>query len=61
MKLRISSMIWNIRNKKTSNQNSKKKKESKKYKDRLRSLRDNFKSTNIEVIAVPEGEEKARN
>ena len=54
----IKSMTWNIRKKKTFNKNSKKKKESKKYKDRLRSLRDNFKSTNIEVIAVPEGEEK---
>ena len=30
MKLRIKSMIWNIRKKKTFNQNSKKKKEFKK-------------------------------
>ena len=30
MKPRIKSMIWNIRNQKTTNQNSKKKKESKK-------------------------------
>ena len=30
MKLRINSMIWNIRNKKTIRQNNKKKKESKK-------------------------------
>ena len=30
MKLRIKSMIWNIRKQKTTNQNNKKKKESKK-------------------------------
>ena len=41
MKLRISSMIWNIRKKKTFNQNSKNKKENK---DRLRSLQDNCRN-----------------
>ena len=34
MKLRIKSTIWNIRNKKAFNQNSKKKKELKKTKQR---------------------------
>ena len=37
-------------------QNSKKKKESKKNKDRLKSLWDNFRCTNIWIIVVPEGE-----
>ena len=32
MKQRITSMIWNIRNQKTTNQNNEKKKESKKMK-----------------------------
>ena len=57
-KLKIRSATWNVRKKKTFNQNSKKKKESKKNKDRLRSLRDNFKCTNIQIIGMPEGEEK---
>ena len=53
MKLRIKSMIWNIRKKKIFNQHSKKKKESRKtrIKDRLRSLWDNFKHTNIHINA----------
>ena len=58
MKPRIRSMIWNIRKKKTFNQNSKKKKESKKNKDRLRSFWYNFKCTNILIIVVPEEENK---
>ena len=57
MKLRIKSMICNIRKKKTFNQNSKKKKELK-NEDRIRSLRDISKNTNIRIIAVPEGEEE---
>ena len=51
-------MTWNIRKKKTFNKNSKKKKESKKTKDRLSSLQDNFKCTNIRIVGVLEGEEK---
>ena len=51
-------MIWNIKKNKTFNQNSKKKKESKKIKDRLRSLWDDFKCTNIRIIGVLEGEQK---
>ena len=58
MKPRIKSMIWNIKKNKTFNQNSKKKKESKKIKDRLRSLWDDFKCTNIRIIGVLEGEQK---
>ena len=57
MKLRIKSIICNIRKKKTFNQNSKKKKELK-NEDRIRSLRDISKKTNIRIIAVPEGEEE---
>ena len=59
MKPRIKPVIWNIKEKKTFNQNSKKKKELKKKKeDRLRSPWDNFKHTNIRIIGIPEGEEK---
>ena len=47
MKLRIKSMIWNIRKKKTSNKYSKKKKEYKKIDDSVSILWDNFKHTNI--------------
>ena len=36
----------------------KKKKESKKNEDGVKSLWDNFKQTNIQIIGVPEGEEK---
>ena len=50
-------MIWDIRKTKTFNQNSKKKKELK-NEDRIRSLRDISKNTNIRIIAVPEGEEE---
>ena len=55
MKIRIKPVIWNI---KTFNQNSKKKKRIQKNKDRLRILWDNFKCTNIQIVGVPEGEEK---
>ena len=58
MKPRIKSMIWNIREQKTTNQNDKKKKESKKNEDSITSLWDNFKSSTIHIIGVPEGEEK---
>ena len=59
MKLRIKSMIWNVRKPKTPNQNSKKEKRNpKKNEDRLRSFWDNFKHTNFQNLGVPEGEEK---
>ena len=51
-------MIWNIRKKKTTDQNSKNQKGIQKIKDRLRSLWDNFKCYNIWIIGVPEREEK---
>ena len=58
MKPRFKSMIWNIRKKKqkTTNPNNKKKKESNKMS--ISSLWDNFKRSNIDIIGVPEGEEK---
>ena len=56
MKPRIRSMIWNIRKKKTSNQYSKKGKESKET--CASSLWDNFKHSNIHIIGVPRGKEK---
>ena len=61
MKPRIKSMIWNIRKNKTLNQNSKMEKEKKqkqKNKDRIWSLWDNFKHTNIQITGVLQGEEK---
>ena len=57
MKLRFKSMIWNIRNKKAFNQNSKKKKNSK-NKGSLRSFWDISKHLNTRIIGVPEGEEE---
>ena len=61
MKLRIKSMIWNIRKQKTTNQNSKKKKKKKRFQKSvasISSLWDNFRHFNICIIEVPEGEEK---
>ena len=57
MKPRIKSMTWNIRKLKTTNQN-KKKKEFKKKEDRISSIWDNFKPSNICIIEVLEGEKK---
>ena len=57
MKLRIKSIIWNIRKQKTANQNNKKKKESTKNEDSVSSLWDNFKKSNTHIIGVPKGEE----
>ena len=51
-------MIWNIRKKKIQSEQQEKKKKEPKNKDRLRSLWDNFKHSNIRIIGVPEGEEK---
>ena len=57
MKLRIKSVIWNIRKKKTASQNNKKKKRIQKNEDSVRSLWDNFKCSNIHIMWVLEGEE----
>ena len=43
---------------KTTNQNKKNKKESRKNEDSVRSLWDNFQKSDIHIIGVPEGEEK---
>ena len=55
MKLGIKSMIWNKRKQKPTNQEEK---ESRKNEDRVRSLWDNFKHTNVHITGAPEGEEK---
>ena len=63
MELRIKSMIWNIRKKKSIQSERQEEKNSKtknKNKDRLRSLWENFKHTNIRMIGVLEGEEKGQ-
>ena len=52
MKLRIKSMIWNIRIQKQPIRTEKKKE------DRVRSLWDTFKYSNICIIVMPEGEER---
>ena len=58
MKLRIKSMIWNIRKQKTTNQN-KKKKRIQENEDSVRILWINFKHTNIHIMGVQEeGESK---
>ena len=57
MKLRIKTMIWNTRKKKTTRQN-KKKKESKTNEGSIDSLWDNFKMSNIHTVGVPGEEEK---
>ena len=51
-------MIWNTRKQKHTYQNKNKKKESKKHKDKVSSLWDNFKYSNIHIIGLQEGEEK---
>ena len=53
-------MIWNIRKRKTPNQNSKKKKGIQKKNDSLRGLWDNCKHTTICTMGVPEGGERER-
>ena len=58
MKLRIKSMIWNIRKQKTTNQTKKKKKTTTPNEDSVSSQRDDFKHSNNCTIGVPEGEEK---
>ena len=59
MKLRIKSMIWNIRKQK-NNQSGQEEKEFKKNEDSISRLWDNFKKSNILIIGVPEeGEEEA--
>ena len=61
MKLRIKSIIWNIREAKNNQSEQQEEKRIQKDEDRVRSLRDNFKRANIPIMGVLEGEEKARN
>ena len=60
MKLRIRSLIWNIRKQKTTNQSCKKEKKNPENKtdDSVRSLWDNFK--HIHIMGVPEGEDRGQ-
>ena len=61
MKLTIKSMIWNIQRQKKKThpiRTKKKEKRIKKNEDSVSHLWDNFKGTNIHLIAVPEREEK---
>ena len=60
MKVRMKSMIWNIRKKKAFNQNSKNKQELKKNEDRIRSLWDISKCTNIRIIGMLKEERKSK-
>ena len=59
MKMRIKSIIWNIRKQKTANQNNKKKKESTKNEDSVRSLW-NISSTPTFTSQGCQGEERER-
>ena len=56
VKLRIKSMIWNIRKQKKKNQPCSQEKTIQKNEDSANSL--NFKRSNIHIIGMPEGEEK---
>ena len=58
MKPRIKSMIWDIRNQKTSNEHNKNRKESKKTEFSVSSLWDNSKHSKICIRGLPEGEKK---
>ena len=53
MKLRIKSMIWNIRKHKTIRTTRRKK--NPKNEDHISSFWDNLKRSNIRIIGVPEG------
>ena len=50
----MKSVIWNIRKQEITNQNNKKKKESKKNENSVNSLWDNFKRSNICITGVSE-------
>ena len=54
----LKSTIWSRRKKETFNQSRMKKQEFKKNEERLRTLWDNFKYSNIRIIGAPEGEEE---
>ena len=58
MKLRIKSMIWNIKKRKNNESEQQEGKRTQKNEDSVSSLWDNFKRSNIRIIRVPEGEQK---
>ena len=57
MKLRIKSMIQNVKKQKITNHNNKKK-NNPTNKDRVNRLWDNFEHASIHILGVPEGEKK---
>ena len=59
MKLRIKSMVWNIKVKNNQPEQQEEKR-IQKNKDSVSSLWDNFKHSNIRIIGVPKGEEKEK-
>ena len=59
MKVRIKSMIWNIRKQKTTNQN-KLKKRIHTNEDSVSSLWDNIRQSNALIIGVPEEKGKSK-
>ena len=54
----LKSAVWSRRKKETFSQNRMKKQEFKKNEERLSNLQDIFKHSKIQIIGVPEGEEK---
>ena len=60
MKPRIKSMIWNIREQKTTNQNNKVKKRIHTNEDSVSSLWDNIRQSNALIIGVPEEKGKSK-
>ena len=58
MKLRIKSMICNIRKWKNNQSEQQEEKRIPQSEDSVSNLWDNFKGSNIHIIGVPEGEEK---
>ena len=59
MKTRIKSMIWNVKNQKTTNQNNKVKKIHT-NEDSVSSLWDNIRQSNALIIGVPEEKGKSK-
>ena len=58
MKLRIRSMIWNIRKQKQPIGKQKEERRLQNNEDSINSLSDKLKRPNIHIMGVPEGQEK---
>ena len=58
MKLRIKTMIWNLRKQKNNHAEQQEEKRIQTNEDSVSCLWGNFKHSNIRNIGVPEGEEK---